>query len=177
MRLSRDDIIAGLTELATRMDALSIAATIHIIGGSAISIEYNHRRESTTDVASWLKVHHTLVDAVDAIVREIAIEREWPDDWFNAKETMFLPAYGEPFVWRTLLEIGVVRILVAPPDVLLAMKLLAGRGRRDLLDLGPLIAECEIVTMSAAIELFESFYPHDEMSGKSLAWLKQNLAP
>jgi hypothetical protein len=118
-----------------------------------------------------------LVDAVDAIVREIAIEREWPDDWFNAKATMFLPAYGEPFAWRTLLEIGVVRILVAPPDVLLAMKLLAGRGRRDLPDVGPLIVECEIVTTSAAIELFESFYPHDEMSGKSLAWLKQNLAP
>lgn len=62
------------------MDALSIAATIHIIGGSAISIEYNHRRESTTDVDSWLNIHYTLVDAVDAIVREIAIEREWPDD-------------------------------------------------------------------------------------------------
>lgn len=30
-----------------------------------------------------------------------------------------------------------MRIVVAPPDVLLAMKLLAGRGRRDLPDLGP----------------------------------------
>jgi uncharacterized protein (DUF2267 family) len=33
MRLGRDDIIAGLTELATRMDALSIAATIHTLAG------------------------------------------------------------------------------------------------------------------------------------------------
>ncbi len=137
MRLNRDDIIAGLTELATRMDAASIAATIHVVGGSAISIEYNHLRESTTDVDSWLHVHHTLADAVDAIVREIAIERQWPDDWFNTRATMFLPEFGEPFTWRTLFEIGVVRILVAPPDVLLAMKLLAGRGRRDLPDLGP----------------------------------------
>lgn len=177
MRLSRDDIIAGLTELATRMDAVSIAATIHVVGGSAISLEYNHLRESTTDVDSWLYVDHTLVEAVDAIVREIAIERQWRDDWFNTKATMFLPEYGEPFAWRTLLEIGVVCVVVAPPDVLLAMKLLAGRGRRDLPDLGPLIAECEIGTVSAAIELFDSFYPHDEMSRKSLAWLKQNLEP
>lgn len=115
MRLNRDDIIAGLTELATRMDAASIAATIHVVGGSAISIEYNHLRESTTDVDSWLHVHHTLADAVDAIVREIAIERQWPDDWFNTRATMFLPEFGEPFAWRTLFEIGVVRILVAPP--------------------------------------------------------------
>ena len=140
MRLSRDDVIAGLTELATRMDAASIAATIHVIGGSAISIEYNHLRESTIDIDSWLYVHHTLVDEVIAIVRDIAIERQWHDDWSNTKATMFLPEYGEPFAWRTLLEIGVVRIPVAPPDVLLAMKLLAGRGRRDLPDLGPLVA-------------------------------------
>ena len=176
-RLNRDDIVAGLTELATRMDAASIAARIHVIGGSAISIEYNHFRESTVDVDSWLYVDETLIDAVGAIVRDIAVVRQWPDDWFNSKAQMFLPDHGEPFAWRPLLDVGAVRVLVAPPDLLLAMKLLAGRGRRDLPDLAPLLAACEIVTVGAAVALFDSFYPNDEMSGKSAAWLKQNLSP
>lgn len=177
MRLTRDDITAALTDLATRMDAASITATIHVIGGSAISLEYNHLREATTDIDSWLDVHHTLVEAVETIVRSIAFERQWPDDWFNTRARLFLPEFGEPFAWRPLLEIGVVRVVVAPPEVLLAMKLLAGRGRRDLPDLEPLLAECEIVTVGAAIELFDAFYPHDDMSSKALAWLRQNLEP
>ncbi len=53
MRLTRDDITAALTDLAARLDAASITATIHVIGGSAISLEYNHLREATTDIDSW----------------------------------------------------------------------------------------------------------------------------
>lgn len=177
MRLGRDDIIAGLTELAIRMDGASIAARIHVIGGAAISIEYNPSRESTIDVDAWLYIHHTLVGRVDAIVRDIALDRLWPDDWFNTNAQMFLPEHGEPFAWRALIDVGNVSVLVAPPDLLLAMKLLAGRGRRDLPDLAPLIAACEIASVSAAVELFDAFYPHDGMSTKSLAWLIQNLAP
>ena len=110
-----------------------------------------------------------------AIAREIAEERGWTADWFNDQVTQFWPDYGDP-EWHTVIQRGEVAVVIAPPDLMLAMKLYAGRGRRDSEDVTALIRAIGITSISQARSVFETYYPHDELKPISARWLA-NLLP
>lgn len=177
MTLDRDDIVAGLGELAGELDAGGLELTIHVVGGAAIALEYNTDRQATSDIDAWVNARPVVREQVVDVVKQIAIRRRWPDDWLNEKAVMFIPegvGVG-PHDWRPTLEVGKVRVFVAQPMMLLAMKLRAGRGRRDLPDLEPLVAASGLHTIEDVQETFDGYYPHDDMKPLSRHWLEQNL--
>ncbi len=177
MTLDRDDIVGGLGELADELDAAGLELTIHVVGGAAIAMEYNTDRQATSDIDAWVNAQPAVRQQVVDVVTQIAIRRRWPDDWLNEKAVMFIPegvGVG-PQDWRLALEVGKVRVFVAQPMMLLAMKLRAGRGRRDLPDLEPLLAASGLQTIEDVQETFGDYYPHDDMKPLSRHWLEQNL--
>ncbi len=99
----------------------------------------------------------------------------FPDDWLNDNASMFIPdnVSGDLSGWDRLLTVGGVTIVVAPPEVLLAMKLLAGRGRRDIPDLPPLVAACGVTTVREVEGIFDRYYPHDDMKPSARRWLTE----
>jgi len=58
------------------------------------------------------------------------------------------------------------------PLILLAMKLYAGRGIRDEADIDLLLDACGVTSVGEATEIFEHFYPNEEMARKSLEQLR-----
>ena len=50
------------------------------------------------------------------------------------------------------------------PQLLLAMKIRAGRGRRDADDIARLLETCAIKSMASTEELFGHYYPDDEIA-------------
>jgi hypothetical protein len=86
MALDRDDIISALSELVHEMHERGEKAGIRIVGGAALSLRY-FDRATTVDVDASIHPDH----AVGEIAREIARNRDWPEDWLNTNATMFIP--------------------------------------------------------------------------------------
>ena len=77
--------------------------------------------------------------------------------------------------WEIHLAREQVTIRVAQPSLLLAMKLLAGRGLRDAWDIDLLLYACAIKSLDAAVALFEKYYPTETMAPGSLRQLRERF--
>jgi hypothetical protein len=178
--LDRAEAERLLNELAAKLHEDGVIVTIHIVGGAAVMLTARPDRTATVDVDSWINcgadedTHAKVIETVAQIARA---NPGLTEDWLNEKASSFIPdsVGGDPNEWISLIELGGVRIVAARPDVLLAMKLLAGRGRRDLPDIEALVEVCGCTFASDAEALFARFYPHHEMSARARAWLEQNL--
>lgn len=174
----RDAILDGLTELAELAAAAGIDSTIFILGGSAIALVEGARRRTTTDIDSYIR--SSAIDRTNLfdIIDEIAQRRRWPNTWLNTAAEQFLPdAEQEPIVWVGVLEVARIRVLCAPPPLLLAMKLRSNRGRRDTGDLPFLLAATGATQRRHVEEFFAIYFPHDDISPKCQNWLDQNGYP
>jgi len=163
---TRDEILAALQDLARRLADRHTAAEIQIVGGAAIAVRV-YERAATQDVDAFFR-HNP--DAVHEAVREMAFERGWPQDWLNDKATMFAPDHGDP-AWEVIVQDGDVVISAAPVDLLLAMKLRSGRGRRDATDIDRLLDACAVETAAEAVAIFDRYFPHDTIADRALLQL------
>ena len=149
---------------------------VRIVGGAAIVLAHNPEDRGLTSDIDALEA--TNADLVKDVVREIADERGLPADWLNFKAQMFAPdpTYPEPR-WDVVRERDAVRVTVANPQMLLAMKLRAGRGRRDIADIDLLLDVCEVNTVAGATEIFEHYYQRDVLNERVVAHLAQRFTP
>lgn len=163
-----------LPDLAARLAERGVDVVVHVVGGSAVAIGYHPDRTATRDVDAWLNATTDAKAEVLSVAADIAAENGWPPDWLNENAVMFIPdsvgGAGSEH-WRTYHTTGSVEVVVAAPDVLFAMKLHAARGRRDLPDLEVLAGAAGVATAREAVELFESYYPHDALKRTASAWL------
>ena len=172
--LDRDQLPDGLSELGSAIAAEGLSVTPHVVGGAAILLTIDSTRRSTVDIDAWVNTPNDFVRSrVFELAATIANRRGWPSEWVNDKAQLFIPEMvsGRLDEWEFVYEIGGFRVVAARPDVLLAMKLLAGRASRDLPDLPALISAAELTTRAEIDELFEDMYPHDEMKRTTRLWL------
>lgn len=165
--LERDDIIDGLRALIDELHARHTPARIRIVGGAAIALTVHADRAATVDIDAPLEPAEPVLAAAAAI----AARRGWRTDWLNDAAAVFVPSgYGDRIAaWRTLHDDGQIRVEVADPDTLLAMKLHAvnRRGNRDAPDLAVLLPACRITSVHAAAELYEAYYPGDSLTART----------
>jgi hypothetical protein len=76
------------------------------------------------------------------------------------------PDRPEP-AFRRLRERDGVRISVGSPQLLLAMKLRAGRGRRDIADVDTLLDACRVSSVGEAVGIFEAQYGAEMLPDRS----------
>lgn len=164
--LDRDDIRDALTELVERAEAAGISATVCIVGGAAIELVVGDRG-STRDIDAFV----FRVGALDEIIAIIAAARGWPESWLNSEVSVFASDYDDPHGWNVLLRRGEVVVRVAPAEVLVAMKLRAGRGARDFDDLDLLLAHLGWSGQEAQV-CFERFFPDDPLNLRSQRYLE-----
>lgn len=161
--LTRDDIIAGLTDLVKRLHDAGVPARVQLVGGAAIALTINAERVATRDVDGPL----TPVVDVLAAAEKVALTRGWPTDWLNDKAAQFAPnRFGRQSEWTTIHEDELVTVEVASAETLLAMKLHATQRRRlrEAEDLLALLPTCGISTVEDAEALYADFYPGDEFT-------------
>jgi hypothetical protein len=148
------DLDEALRLLISELVADGAEARIGVVGAAAVALQVG-REALTRDVDALYAPN----PAIDDAVRRIARARNWPDTWLNDAAKMFASHHDTEADWEIWsAEHGVV-ISVARPQLLLAMKLLAGRGRRDAGDIDRLLDACEIRSRETAAELFDRYYP------------------
>jgi len=104
--LSHQEIDALLRELGAELERDGIRGDLFVVGGAAMALAYNLRR-ITADVDAIFEPK----EAVYRAARRVAeVHPELPDDWLNAPG---------------------IRVSIASPGYLLALKVLAARQDRD----------------------------------------------
>lgn len=169
--LDRDDLIDGLRDLVGRARAAGVVgATIRIVGGAALRLAY-FDRPTTVDIDARIEPY----EKIEPLTRQIAEERNWPEDWLNDKAGQFIPDWGRSVDWQLLYGDASISIWVAPVDALLAMKLhaLQGRPGRDTDDVAKLLRLNEITDVGAAEEHYEAFYPGDAFTPRTITLLEK----
>ena len=153
----RDRILLLVQSLAEEIAVLEIRFQIYIIGGAAVSISFNPDRNTTADIDAQFSHDPRII----AIINRIAEREGLQSDWINSKagNRIPFPSYGYP--WHIHSKNEFVTVLVADADVLIAMKLNANRGRRDLQDLPPLINSLQISTLKEVEEIYDRFYSQE----------------
>ena len=107
----------------------------------------------------------------------IAEAKGWPAKWFNfdVSRADALPAIGQQVEWVEFRRFGSIAVEIADLRALLAMKLRAGRPGRDTRDIDLLIEACDIDSVGEVIELYGNYYPGDEPSQRTLAFVEKAL--
>lgn len=164
-QFEKETIAAALRELARRAADAGVTATVCVVGGAAIEMLVGDRG-STRDIDSIIY----RVGALDGVIADIAAERGWPGDWLNSSASMFASDHDDPHTWDVLMEDRSVTVRIASAEVLVAMKLRAGRGRRDFDDLELLLGHLGWDSTRAS-EMFASYYPHDVLNDRSVRFL------
>jgi hypothetical protein len=109
------------------------------------------------------------------VVHLIAARRGWPLNWLNDAVKGFMSHFDSADDWETFDEGRTVTVFIARPQLLLAMKLLAGRGTRDREDIEKLLDACKVTSVAAAEEIFDKYYPAESMSHRAATLLRERF--
>ena len=147
MFTTAEEIIVLLTELGERLNARQREAEIYIVGGAAMLLGYD-RRVVTRDIDAVL----IPAEAIDEVAREMAAERgDLPPGWLNDAVVPLLPRVADSRRWELFAVPGLC-VQVASAEHLLAMKARAGRGPRDLEDIGVL---CDVLRLTHIAQVWD----------------------
>ncbi|CAN5334678.1 hypothetical protein BH11ACT3_BH11ACT3_18890 [soil metagenome] len=158
--LDRADLIDALRELIDQLKSRGEHAGIRIVGGAALALRY-FERASTVDIDASIHPAGPVLE----IAEGIAARRGWQTNWLNTNATMFIPPMRD--AWEQIYDDAGISISVGAPEMLLAMKLNASRPGRDEGDIARLLRICSISDVTAAEDLFESFYPGEVLQVKA----------
>ncbi len=168
--LNRDEMESALAELANQLNALNVKAKICLVGGAVMVLAFD-ARFSTGDIDG--SMHPT--DDVLAVAAEIGERRGLGAEWLNNSAQQFIPIFKEPN-WQPILKSGNVEIVAADERSMMAMKMRAGRGSWDRLDINFLVKRCGITSVAEALELYEEFFPEDPLPDRTLPLLDEAIA-
>lgn len=152
--LTAEDIEGLLSDLGRRLDAADVDAEVYIVGGSALALTVAGRR-TTHDIDAIIEPREDVL----RIAQELAVERGLPDGWLNSAATPFVPPRDRKSPTR---KMGGLSVRVAPPEHLLAMKLVAGR-QRDVPDIHLLMDALGIETAEQAADVALDAYGEGQL--------------
>ncbi len=152
--LSREQLVALLREVGLILQEQSLEASIYVVGGAAMAMVFDSRRV-TKDVDAAIRSHHEEFHKAVTIVAE---RNALAPDWVNSSAGAFMPNHLDDAADE--MNLPGLRIAIASPEHLIAMKLRAMR-RRDLDDLETLFRSCGIETPEQAADI------HDRLFGET----------
>ncbi|MBO0686741.1 MAG: hypothetical protein J2P45_26640, partial [Candidatus Dormibacteraeota bacterium] len=131
--VSGEEFLDALRSLGAKLHQRGVTADLYIFGGAAMVMAYK-ARPATRDIDAVFEPDTEVLGAA----QEVARERRWPRSWLNNQASGFvsrLPDHGG----RVILEEPGIRCMVASPEHLLAMKVMAARQSQDAGDIRFLI--------------------------------------
>jgi hypothetical protein len=147
-----------------------VEGELFLVGGAVMCLAYS-ARPATRDVDAFFRPAKQVREAAVKVAAQAGIE----PDWLNDAVKGFLSDRGE---FATFLEMDHLRIMVAQPDYLLAMKCLSmriGAEFRDEGDVRFLLRYLNIESYQRALELITRFYPEERFPPKTLCALEELL--
>lgn len=149
--LGRDELLVYLTEVGELLQEQHLQGYLYIVGGAAMALVFDSRR-ITRDVDASIRTDRA---PLDAAVREVARRHGLSPSWINSSASAFFT--NEPDDEASELNLPGLRLAIASPQHLIAMKLRAGRNR-DLDDLEVLFRHVGVATPEEALEIHDRLF-------------------
>ena len=143
---------------------------LFVVGGAVMCLAYA-ARPSTQDVDGLFRPARQVREAA----ARVAVRAGIKPDWLNDGVKGFLSERGE---FSPFLELDHLRIMVALPEYLLAMKCLAlriGTESHDEDDIRYLLRHLDIGSYEQAVAVIKRFYPLERFPQKTLYALAELL--
>jgi hypothetical protein len=168
-QLSKSDVEAALHDVGEIMARERKVAEIAIYGGSALLLQYDLAfRTGDVDMRVEGGDHGALMRAVV----EVARRRGWLDSWMSEAVTVYLGDERGADLHGSYPSEGRVglRVYVAKPDYLLAMKLRAMRvSTRDFADAKFLAQNIGMTDMVSLTALLRRYFPREDVDPRRIA--------
>lgn len=167
---SADSLEAAFRELSRELRWHRVRGHIYVIGGAAMALGFDDRRQ-TMDVDALIeRGHGPVVDAV----RRIGRRRGWPDTWLNEEAVPAIPR-GKDGRARTVYGDRNLVVTAASAEHLLAMKVRAARPK-DREDIALLAKRLGLSSGSEVFDLHDEVFPHDPPKRRSLERARKILS-
>lgn len=160
--MDRDEIEALVQRLSERLVQRGLIGEISLYGG-AVMVLAHRSRLATKDVDAVFAPKQEIYDAAAEVAEECHVEK----DWLNDAVKGFLSERNETTL---LLELAGLRIFVAAPEYMLAMKCMSmrlGKGDTDLEDVRFLMNHLDLQEAKDVLELVSRYYPEDRIQPKT----------
>lgn len=147
-----------------------ITGELYLVGGAVMCLAYA-ARPSTQDVDGVFLP----ATAVRQAAARVAMTARLPADWLNDSVKGYLSERGD---FAPFLELPHLKVLVAQPEYLLAMKCLAfriGEEFHDEDDVRYLLRHLEIRSTEQALKTITRYYPLERFPQKTLYALAEIL--
>lgn len=155
-------------------DELASAGTegeLFVVGGAVMCLAYAVR-PSTQDVDAYFRPAREVREAAARVAAKAGLA----PDWLNDAVKGFLSERGE---FRPWLELSHLRVMLAQPEYLLAMKCLAlriGAEFHDEDDIRYLLRHLGVGSYPSAVEIITRYYPLERFPQKTLYALEELLS-
>jgi hypothetical protein len=170
--LTREAIEDAFREMGEILVRQRKVGEIAVYGGAAILLQFD-ATFATRDVDAVIEGAH---GAVQSAAQEVARRRDWPTGWLSEAVSAYLPRNRDlrsHASYPSESRVG-LRVYVAPPEYILAMKLAALRVRsRDLEDAAMLARETGRTTAEALRDLHARFFPDQPLDPRRAATVEE----
>jgi hypothetical protein len=168
--LDRDAVLELLRQLGERLDARGIQAEVYVVGGTAMVLAYDRAR-LTRDVDAVTEQQ----DEVEAVAREMAAgRRDLAPDWFNGRVRAMLPLVLDAERAEAFAAPG-ISVSIASPRHMLAMKVRAARGERDLHDIAILCERLGLTSIAAVLAVADDVWGPGMLRAESVFVVTESL--
>jgi hypothetical protein len=160
--LDQEKIESLLCQLSDRLVERGVVGEVALYGGAAMVLAHRARL-STKDVDAVFVPKSEVYHAAHAVAAEAGIEKDWLNDavkGFLSEKNDVLPLRNYPGL----------KVFVAAPEYLLAMKCLSmrlGRDETDLADVRFLMERLGLKDATQVLELVSRYYPEDRIQPKT----------
>lgn len=169
--IRKNQILRLLKVLNSKLEKLEIQGELYLLGGAVMCLAFD-TRASTNDIDAIFAPRTKIRE----LALEIAEEEKLESDWLNDAVKGYLSEEG---TFNPYLELSNLKILIASPEYLLAMKCLAmriGKEFHDEADVRYLLRYLNIERYEKAIEVISRYYPSDKFPQKTLYALEEILS-
>jgi hypothetical protein len=181
----RDALLDAFDQIGRAAVLAGTKLQIAVYGGSALMLASNFR--FATEDVDVSELARPLPAWLAAVLREIARENDWHDDWFNDGVAFHLSSLADSAAdhleFGTFPRDGTPGLVVSVPsaEYLLALKLKAARvmdplrGETERLDILNLMQVVGISTAEEAIALLGRFFPVSAASPEKQRFILKNM--
>jgi len=160
--LSRDRILELFGFLNEELAASDTLGELHVVGGAVMCLAL-HARDATQDVDALFEP----AAAVRKAAARVAARSGVSENWLNDAVKGYI---GKHNAFERFLELSHLRVFMAEPHYLLAMKCAAmrlGAEFHDLDDVRYLLRHLDVRTAAEAIGIVERYVPAEQIPPKT----------
>ena len=170
VRLSGSDIEQLFELLNADLAARDVEGELYLVGGAVMCLAFD-AREATQDVDGFFHPTKTIREAA----ARVAVTAGVADNWLNDAVKGYLSPRGD---YDPFLDLGHLRVFVARPEYLLAMKCVAlrlGEEFHDLDDVRYLLRYLNIESTDEALSIVLHYFDEDQILTKTRFALEELL--